>query len=84
MQVEGVTVQKIIEPKLLGVHKAHNVYLCHGKYGEYLRYNSLNYSIPAWAKMENLKEPFGIAQTSNIIDWKMKNPMVPRGEAVCK
>ena len=32
MQVEGVTVQKIIEPKLLGVFKAHNVYLCHGMY----------------------------------------------------
>ena len=34
--------------------------------------------------MENLKEPFGIAQASNIIDWKMKNPMVPKGAAVCK
>ena len=93
MQVEGVTVQKIIEPKLLGVFEAHNVWLCHGKYGEYLRHNSLNYSIPAWAKMENLNEPFGIAQASNIIDWKMRNKVrslalanasVPRGEAVCK
>ena len=94
MQVEGVTVQKIIEPKLLGVHKVHNVYLCHGKYGEYLRYNSVNYSIPAWAKMENLNEPFGIAHAVKIIDWKIKNPRVrsheltkasfPRGEAVCK
>ncbi len=83
MQVEGVTVQKIIEPKLLGVFKAHNVYLCTGKYGEYLRHNSLNYSIPQWAKMENLNEPFGISQASNIIDWKMRNK-VPRGETVCK
>jgi hypothetical protein len=83
MPIEGVTVQKIIEPKLLGVFKAHNVYLCHGKYGEYLRHNSVNYSIPEWAKMENLNEPFGIAQASNIIDWKMRNK-VPRGEAVCK
>ena len=41
MQVEGVTVTKIIEPKLLGVHNAHNVWLCHGKYGEYLRYAQL-------------------------------------------
>jgi topoisomerase IA-like protein len=72
-----------IEPKLLGVHNTHNVYLCHGKYGEYLRHNSLNYSIPQWAKMENLNEPFGIAQASNIIDWKIRNK-VPRGEAVCK
>ena len=83
MQVEGVTVQKIIEPKLLGVHNAHNVWLCHGKYGEYLRYNSLNYSIPAWAKMENLNEPFGIAYATKILDWKIRNK-VPRGEAVCK
>jgi hypothetical protein len=57
MQVQGVTVTKIIEPKLLGVFESHNVYLCHGKYGEYLRHNSVNYSIPEWAKMENLKEP---------------------------
>ncbi len=34
--IEGVTVQKIIEPKLLEVFKEYNVYLCHGKYGEYL------------------------------------------------
>ena len=32
MEVEGVTVQKIIEPKLLGVHNTHNVWLCHSKY----------------------------------------------------
>jgi len=83
MPIEGVTVQKIIEPKLLGVFKAHNVYLCTGKYGEYLRHNSLNYSIPQWAKMENLNEPFGIVHASNIIDWKIRNK-VPRGEAVCK
>jgi hypothetical protein len=82
MQVEGVTVQKIIEPKLLGVFKAHNVYLCTGKYGEYLRHNSLNYSIPQWAKMENLNEPFGIVQVSNIIDWKIRN-QVPRGVTGC-
>ena len=93
MQVEGVTVQKIIErlpsqapasePKLLGVHNAHNVWLCHGKYGEYLRYDSLNYSLPAWSKMENLNEPFGIAHAVKIIDWKIQNK-VPRGEAGCK
>ena len=45
MQVEGVTVQKIIEPKLLGVHKTHNVWLCYGKYGEYLRYNSVSVAL---------------------------------------
>jgi hypothetical protein len=83
MQVEGVTVQKIIEPKILGVFKkTHNVYLCHGKYGEYFRHNSLNYSIPEWAKMENLNEPLGIGQPSNIIDWKIRSK-VPRGETVC-
>jgi hypothetical protein len=95
MQVEGVTVQKIIEPKLLGVYNTHNVWLCHGKYGEYLRYDSLNYSLPAWSKMENLNEPFGIAHAVKIIDWKIRNKVrsreldytkasVPRGETVCK
>ena len=84
MQVEGVTVTKIIEPKLLGVFKAHNVYLCNGKYGEYLRHNSVNYSIPLWSKMENMDEMFDLSQAIKIIDWKMKNPMVPKGEAVCK
>ena len=43
--------------------------------------------------MENLKEPFGIAHASNIIDWKIRNKVrslalanasVPRGEAGCK
>ena len=90
MPIEGATVQKINEPKLLGVFKTHNVYLCTGKYEEYLRHNSLNYFIP---EMENLNEPFGIAQASNIIDWKIRNKVrsreltkarVPRGEASCK
>ena len=83
MQVEGVTVTKIIEPKLLGVHKEHNVWLCHGKYGEYLRYNSLNYSIPTWAKIEYLNEMFNLTHAIIIIDWKIHNK-VPRGEAGCK
>ena len=83
MQVEGVTVTKIIEPKLLGVHNAHNVWLCHGKYGEYLRYNSLNYSIPTWAKKEYLNEMFNLTHAINIIEWKIRNK-VPRGEAGCK
>jgi hypothetical protein len=58
------------------------VYLCHGKYGEYLRYNSVNYSIPEWAKMENLNEMFNLTHAINIIDWKIMNK-VPRGEAGC-
>ena len=83
MQVEGVTVTKIIEPKLLGVFKAHNVYLCNGKYGEYLRHNSVNYSIPTWARKEYLNEMFNLSHAINIIDWKIQNK-TPRGEAVCK
>ena len=84
MEVQGISVCKFDDKTFLGVHKTHNVYLCDGKYGEYLRYMDKHYSIPAWAKMENLKEPFGIAHTVKIIDWKMKNPMVPRGEEGCK
>ena len=36
----GVTVTKIIEPKLLGVFKAHNVYLCTGTWT--IRINNLS------------------------------------------
>ena len=87
MQVEGVTVTKIIEPKLLGVHKAHNVWLCHGKYGEYLRYSTdgKNYSIPAWATKEKLNEMFNLTHAIKIIDWKMKNKIARGGTgAGCK
>ena len=73
MQVEGVTVTKIIEPKQLGVHNDKIIYICYGKYGEYLRYNSVNYSIPAWATKEKLNEMFNLTQDIKIIDWKMKN-----------
>ncbi len=83
MQVEDVTVQKIIEPEQLGVWNDKIIYMCYGKFGYYLRYDGKNYSIPEWAKMENLNEPLGIDQTTNIIDWKIRNK-VPRGEAVCK
>ena len=37
MQVEGVTVTKIIEPQQLGVHNDKIIYICYGKYGEYLQ-----------------------------------------------
>jgi hypothetical protein len=75
MQVEGVTVTKIIEPKLLGVFKAHNVYLCTGKYGEYLRHNSLNYSIPEWVKMENLNEPIKFQEVKQVVNRKNRKKL---------
>jgi len=40
---------------------------------EYLRYNSVNYSIQLWAKQENMNELFNLYHAINIIDWKMKN-----------
>ncbi len=83
MQVEGVTVQKIIEPQQLGVWNDNIIYMCYEKFGYYLRYDGKNYSIPEQVKMKNLNEPFGIAQASNILDWKIRNK-VPRGEVVCK
>ena len=58
-----------------------------------LRYNSLNYSIPTWAKKEYLNEMFNLTHVINIIEWKMKNKFrsreltkatVPRGETVRK
>ena len=77
----GVTVIKF-DKKLLGVHKDHNVYLCPGQYGHYLRYMDKNYSIPLWAKMENLNEMFNLTHAIKILDWKIMNK-VPRGEAGC-
>ena len=50
MEVKGVQVIKIVEPKLFGVHQEKNVYLYMGKYGEDLKHNNNNYSIPEWAK----------------------------------
>ena len=85
MQVEGVNRLIITdEPKLLGVHEAKDIYLCFGKYGYYLKYNNKNYSIPLWAQQETFGELMELDLAIKIIDWKMKNPMVPRGEAVCK
>jgi hypothetical protein len=83
MQVEGVTVTKIIEPQQLGVHNDKIFYICHGKFGYYLRYDGKNYSIPEWTRRENLNEMFNLTHAINIIDWKIRNK-VPRGEAGCK
>ena len=71
--VEGISVKKIIEPKILGMHEGEAIYLCYGPYGEYLRYNSKNYSIPEWGKKANLEEMFNLYHAVKIIDYKMKN-----------
>ena len=86
MAIDGVTVMRFDNNNnlLLGVHKAKNIYYCDGKYGWYLRYDGKNYSIPQWAKQENLEEAFSLSDAINIIEWKIRNPIVPRGEAVCK
>ncbi len=39
MPIEGVTVTKIIEPQQLGVWNDKIIYICHGKFGYYLRYD---------------------------------------------
>ena len=39
MEVEGVQVTKIVEPKLLGVHQEKNAYSYTGKFGEYLKHD---------------------------------------------
>ena len=72
MEVKGVNVQKIIEPKILGVHNGNVIHLCHGQYGPYLKYDAKNYSIPDWAKQENLNEMFNLYHAVKIIDYKMK------------
>jgi hypothetical protein len=64
---------KRIEPTSLGVYDGHSVFYCYGLYGYYLKYNNENYSIPNWAKQENLKELFNLTHAINIIDWKRNN-----------
>ena len=77
--LEDIQVTKIVEPKLLGVHQEKNVYLYTGKYGEYLKHDGYNYSIPEWAKQQNLKEMFNLYHAIKIIDWK--NKQKPKPEA---
>ena len=50
MEVEGVQVTKRVEHNLLGVHQEKNVYLYTGEFGEYLKHDGYDYSIPDWAK----------------------------------
>ena len=70
--LEDIQVIKIVEPKLLGVHQEKNVFLYTGKFGEYLKHDGYNYSIPTWGKKDNLKEMFNLYHAIKIIDWKNK------------
>ena len=70
--LEDIQVIKIAEPKLLGVHQNKNVYLYTGKFGEYLKHDGYNYSIPDWAKQQNLNVMFNLYHAIKIIDWKIK------------
>ena len=70
--LEDIQVIKIVEPKLLGVHQNKNVYLYTGKFGEYLKHDGYNYSIPEWAKQQNLNVMFNLYHAIKIIDWKNK------------
>ena len=68
--LEDIQVTRIVEPKLLGSHREQNVYLYTGQFGEYLKQDGYNYSIPEWAKQSNLKEMFNLYHAIKIIDWK--------------
>ena len=70
--VEGVNIQKIIEPKILGMYKDQQVYLMYGKYGYYIRYDSKNYSLPSWS----LGKDTGILEAIKTIEWKKNHPPV--------
>ena len=70
--LEDIQVIRIVEPKLLGVHQNKNVYLYTGKFGEYLKHDGYNYSIPEWAKKQNLNVMFNLYHAIKIIDWKIK------------
>jgi hypothetical protein len=64
---------KRIEPTSLGLYDGHSVFYCYGLYGYYLKYKNEKYSIPEWAKQENLKELFNLTHAIKIIDWKIIN-----------
>jgi hypothetical protein len=64
---------KRIEPTSLGLYDGHSVFYCYGLYGYYLKYKNEKYSIPNWAKQENLKELFNLTHAIKIIDWKIIN-----------
>ena len=70
-RVEGVNVQKIIEPKLLGIHKEQEVYLMYGKFGYYLRHSNRNYSLPSWA----LDKCVCFVDAVKIIEYKINHPI---------
>jgi len=65
--------RKRIEPTSLGIYNGYDVFYCYGSYGYYLKYDNENYSIPNWAKQENLKELFNLTHAIKIIDWKIIN-----------
>ena len=71
MEVKGINVQEIEAPKILGMHNGNLVHLCYGQYGAYLKYDGKNYSVPDWAKQENLNEMFNLYLAVKIIDYKM-------------
>ena len=69
MEVQGITVKKIIDPVLIGMHNGNLVHLCYGPYGYYIKHNTKNYSLPKWADPDELD----LYQAVKIIDYKMKN-----------
>jgi topoisomerase IA-like protein len=62
---------KIDNKKLLGEYNNKNIYVVDGRYGEYLRYGSINYSIPKWARKEN--EIFDLTHAINLLEWIKHN-----------
>lgn len=75
MEVKGINVQRIEAPKLLGMHNGNVIHLCHGQYGAYLKYDGKNFSVPDWAKQENLNEMFNLYHAVKIIDYKIKKQL---------
>ena len=69
-RVEGVNVQKIIEPKLLGMYDNKQVYLMYGKFGYYLRHDSRNYSLPQFC----LGKDCTLHNAIKTIEYKSKIP----------
>jgi len=68
--MSGINVQVFADPKVIGVINHEEVHLKLGPYGNYIRYNNKNYSLPAWARLK--PEDLNIYQAIKIIEYKEK------------
>jgi topoisomerase IA-like protein len=58
------------DPKMVGIVEDKEVHLKLGPYGNYIRYNNKNYSLPSWARLK--PDDLNLYQVMKIIEYKEK------------